>query len=79
MYIREHTNDQDAHNVYQKVVKYCLTSTRSSIRDDDILSYITSSRLGIGKWKGSISGFIINWQEKVRHYEKQVILYDHFS
>jgi hypothetical protein len=33
-----------------------------------LLSYITTTALGDGKWKGTIHGFILHWQDQVRKY-----------
>ena len=49
------------------------------IDSSTILSYITSVRLGNGKWRGSTEAFINHWQNQVRLYERQDPLVDHFS
>ena len=77
--IRDHENDFDAQAVYKKLVAHHLTSTKAMIDSSTILSYITSSRLGSGEWRGSTESFILHWQNQVRLYERQVPLSDHFS
>jgi hypothetical protein len=49
------------------------------IESSNILSYITSARLGNGEWNGTTESFITHWSNQVRLYERQVPLYDHFS
>jgi hypothetical protein len=44
-----------------------------------IMSYITSVRLGDGKWRGSSNGFVLNWVNQIRKYEAIVPVDDHFS
>ena len=36
----------------------------------EVLSYLTNEKLGSGKWGGSTEGFILNWQDHLRKYEK---------
>jgi hypothetical protein len=45
----------------------------------NILSYITSTRLGTGEWKHSTEAFITHWENQVRIYERLVPLTDHLS
>ena len=70
--VREHVGDRDAQTVYKKIVQYYIRSTKESLREADILSYITSAKLSSGKWKGSTTRFILNWQDKIRQYENLV-------
>ena len=77
--VRDHEDDGDAREVYKAVVAYYLKSTKASLDSADLLSYITSIRLGSGLWKGPTHSFILHWQDQVRMYEKQVSVSDHFS
>ena len=70
--VREHEQDFDAQKVYKKLADYHLTSTKAKIESAELLSYITSACIGDGTWKGTTENFILNWQEQVRKYEKQV-------
>jgi hypothetical protein len=45
----------------------------------DLLTYITSSKFGDGKWKGKAHGFILNWQDKVWQYESILPANDHLT
>jgi hypothetical protein len=42
------------------------------IESSTILAYISSAKLGYGTWNGSTKGFITQWQNQVRVYEKHV-------
>jgi hypothetical protein len=77
--IREHEADFNAQLVYKKLKDHHLKSTKAMIESSSILSYITSSRLGDGVWHGTTEGFITNWQNQVRLYEKHVPPTDYFS
>ena len=77
--VREHELDFDAQKVYQKLTDYHNKSTKAKIESADLLSYITSARIGDGTWKGTSENFILNWQDQVRKYEKQVPPTEGFS
>ena len=78
-FVRDHESDFDAQEIYRKLVAHHTKSTKASMDSANLLSYITSARLGDGEWKGSTCGFIVHWQDNVRKYEKQVPDTDHFS
>jgi hypothetical protein len=69
----------NAQQVYDKLTKHHLKSTKAKIESSTILSYVTSTRLGPGEWSGSTEGFITHWLNQVRLYESQVPASDHFS
>jgi hypothetical protein len=41
--------------------------------------YITTIRIGDGSWNGSAASFVLNWQDKVREFEKLSDTKNHFS
>ena len=77
--VREHEANFDAQAVYRELAEHHLRSTKAMIDSSQILSYITSIRLGSGEWRGSTEAFILHWQNQVRLYERQVPTTDHFS
>ena len=77
--VRQHEATYDAQKVYKALLDHHLTSTKAMMDSSTILSYITSVRLGDGKWKGKTEGFITHWMNQVRLYERQVPSTDHFS
>jgi hypothetical protein len=46
--------------VYRDLSDYALSSTKASMSSRDLLTYITSSRLGDGTWKGGTYSYILN-------------------
>ncbi len=78
-FVRDHEADYDAQKVYLKLVDHHLKSTKAMIDSSSVLSYITSVKLGSGMWNGTTEAFIINWENQVRLYERQVPMSDHFS
>ena len=77
--VREYDANFDAQQVYQKLTEHHLRSTKAMIESSNILSYITSARLGNGEWNGTTEGFITHWNNQIRLYERQVPFIDHFS
>ena len=77
--IRQYEVDYNAQRAYKDLLDHHRTSTKAIMNSADILSYITSARLGSGEWKGFTENFIINWQNQVQQYEHLVPLSDHFS
>ena len=77
--VRKQEDTFDAQRVYKELSDHHLTSTKAILDSSNILSYITSARLGNGEWKGTTAAFIIHWQNQVRLYERQIDATDHFS
>lgn len=71
-YVREHETDYDAQTIWVKMKLHALTLTRATISSGVYLSYITSTKIGDGKWRGTAYNYILHWQEQVRLYDKLV-------
>ena len=71
-FVCEHEKDFDAQKIYSSLQEYSVTSTKASLDASKLLSYITSAKMGDGTWKGGAHAFILNWQDKLRMYEKQI-------
>lgn len=61
--VRVHQRKYDAQKVYAELSEYALKSTKASLDATSILTYITTSRLGDGTWKGTTHAFILHWQD----------------
>ena len=66
--MRTHQKTYDAQLIYKELQDYALLSTKATMDASSLLSYITSSNLGDGKWKGTTHAYIIHWQDQVRIY-----------
>ena len=78
-FVRQHEQDYDAQKIYSCLQDYSVKSTKASLGTSKLLSYITSAKMGDGSWKGGAHAFILNWQDKIRLYEKQVSTGEQFS
>jgi hypothetical protein len=70
--VRHHESDFDAQALYQSLLEYSIKSTKASLDTSKLLAYITSAQLGDGSWTGKLKTFILQWQDKLRQYEKLV-------
>ncbi|MEL7196229.1 MAG: reverse transcriptase domain-containing protein [Bacteroidota bacterium] len=78
--VRQYEATFDAQAAYSKLLTYYKDSTKSSLDASNILTYITTARLGsAGSWKGSTSNFIIHWTDQIRQYHTLVPSSDRFS
>ena len=64
VFVRAHHTDNDAQQVYAKLHTHHLQSTKAKIASSDLLTYITSARIGSGDWKGTTHGFVLHWQRQ---------------
>ena len=77
--VRSYQDTYNAQRAYAELVEHHLHSTKASMGASDLLTYITSARLGNGTWTGTSEAFILHWQNQVRLYERLVPAADHFS
>jgi hypothetical protein len=68
-FVREHEQDGDAQTVFMKLQQHATQSTKALLDSSDILSYITSARLGDGTWRGTTHAFVLHWMDQIQLYE----------
>ena len=66
--VRQHQATFDAQKIYSELSQYALQSTKATMDASTILSYLTTAKLGDGKWNGTTHAFILHWQDQVRKY-----------
>jgi hypothetical protein len=76
--VRHYGPTFDAQRVYKDLSAYAKSSTMASMEASNLLTYITSAKLGDGTWKGKAHGFVLHWQDKIRQYELLLPPVDHF-
>ncbi len=67
--LAEHYDDKDGQKVYEKLLLHHTKSTSAGITAREIQSYLTNTKLGDGKFKGTAEAFI-------GHFIKQFDLHD---
>jgi succinylglutamate desuccinylase len=58
----------NAQQIYKELSAYAMQSTKATMAASSLLSYITSTNLGDGKWQGSTHAFILHWQDQIQKY-----------
>ena len=66
--VRAHQKTYNAQLIYKELQDYALMSTNATMGASSLLSYVTTSNLGDGKWKGTNHAYILHWQDQVRKY-----------
>ena len=61
--VQAHEADQDAQKIYKEYCDYATKSTAASLDADNLLAYLTTSRIDDGLWKGNTETYILNWME----------------
>ena len=57
---QDYQSSFDAQAIYRELSAYAMKSTKTTMNASALLSYITITMLGDGKWKGSTHAFILN-------------------
>lgn len=68
--VRQYEATYDAQKVYAELVQHHLQSTKAQMDAAEIMGYITTARFGSGVWQTNAQGFVDNWQNQVRLYER---------
>ena len=66
--VRLYQHNFDAQQIYKELITYASLSTKATMNASSLLSYITSSSLADGTWKGSTHAYILHWQDQIRKY-----------
>ena len=66
--VRKHQYSFDAQKIYDELSEYAKKSTKATMDAASMLSYITTTSLADGKWRGTTHAFILHWQDQVRKY-----------
>ena len=66
--VQHYQTSYDAQAIYRELSTYAMLSTKATMTATALLSYITTTTLGDGKWKGTTHAFILHWQDQVRIY-----------
>ena len=68
--VRKYRMDKfGAQTIWKEVCAVYEASVHASVEAADLLSYITTARLGDGKWKGGCEDFIIHWDKTCDDYD----------
>ena len=66
--VRDNFDKSDAQAIYQTIKKHAEQSTSAELNAFQLLSYLTTARLGDGHWKGGCQGFVVNFADRARQF-----------
>ena len=66
--VRAHQCKYDAQTIFKELSDYALKSTKAVMDASALFTYMTSTKLGDGSWKGTTHAFILHWTDQVRKY-----------
>lgn len=66
--VRTYQTSFDAQKIYTELSEYAMKSTKAMMEAASLLSYITTTNLADGKWRGTTHAFILHWKDQVRKY-----------
>jgi hypothetical protein len=65
--------------VYAALLDHYTKSIKASLDQSQLMVYITTIKIGDDSWRGLAASFVLNWQDKVREFEKLSDAKNHFS
>lgn len=68
--VRKYHKTNNAQLIFKELVEHATYSTKACVESNDLVSYITSAKLGDNTWKGSTGNFILHWLEQIRQYDE---------
>ena len=77
--IRKWESTRDAQKALAELVTHHESSTKSQLDSGELLTYITTAKLGETSWNGTTRAFILHWENQMTTYESLVDTADHFS
>jgi Reverse transcriptase (RNA-dependent DNA polymerase) len=78
-FVRNHETDRDAQAVWRELSAHQTTSTTGSILRQDLMAHLSTVKLDTSVWRGTHVGFIINFQDKLREFERLTPVADHYT
>ena len=77
--IRMHLHDFDAQAVFKQLKIHGNKSISAKIKASDLFTWITSSNIDDGSWRGTSIGYITHWKEQIQLYHKKLEPAEYFS
>jgi hypothetical protein len=78
-FVRSHEVDRDAQAVWRELVAHQTNSTTGRIARQNLMTHLTTYKFDASVWHGTYVSFIVNFQNKLREYERLTPVVDHYS
>ena len=77
--VRTYEATYNAQAIYKELKAHATESTQATLDTDELLTYITSTKLSKGQWRGTHHEFILHWCDQLRKYEGMINKADRFT
>jgi hypothetical protein len=77
--VRSHDADRNAQSIYAEFLQVMTQSTEAMMDSGELLSYLTTTKISNGSWRGTTKTFILNWIDKLRLYHELIPVPDRLS
>jgi hypothetical protein len=68
----DYEDTYNAQKVHADITPYHATSTKATNQASELLTHITSNRLGLDTWPSTTEAYTMHWQDTIRKYHKLV-------
>lgn len=77
--VRPYEYSFDAQKIYEKLQANATKSTQATIDTEELLVYLTSTKLNKTQWRGTHHAFVLHWCDQLRKYEGLIDKNDRFT
>ena len=68
--VRLHKSDFNAQAIFSALIQFYTSNVVGQDKQTQLLTYLTSTRLGDGTWNGTTHAFVLHFQEQIRTYNR---------
>ena len=68
--VRQHSDTGDAQALFTALLAHAQDSTAADINATELLTYLSSSKVDDGTWRGKVDDYILHWKEQLWLYNK---------
>jgi hypothetical protein len=77
--VRSHDADRNAQLIYAEFLQVMTKSKEALMDSGELLSYLTTAKIGDGSWRGTTKSFVLNWVGKLRLFHEVTPVADRLS
>jgi hypothetical protein len=77
--VRSHDADHNAQSIHAEFLQVMTQSTEAIMNSGELLSYLTTTKISDGSWRGTTKTFILNWIDNLRLYHELIPVADRLS
>ena len=70
--VTAHIEDKDTRAIWKEICETLKTNMTSELKSQTILTYLSSTRLNDGKWRGTEEAYVLHYQQQVRLYNEMM-------